>query len=259
MTIDKDVSGVCVHLMPLNKCKVYAKIIIFLMILPGYLKAQQLSAERIRENGSFYSKHISYSVSGRLYDVNPQFQFSSLVFKVPSEYSFDPLFMIVNNDTIQIKESNHNDQQNDFKYSSLVVFDSLLTEFKFYSGNIEGPIYISYFNGLSDQVFNKRKKQRVEETCDKPSAVDQSVWRSGLPRPNYNRINNEVDHIIIHHSATFNSLSNYTNVVRNIYLFHTLDRGWSDIGYNFLIAQDGTVFQGRSFGDASLESEVVFC
>lgn len=33
--------------------------------------------------------------------------------------------------------------------------------------------------------------------------------------------------------------------MRNIYIFHTGTNGWNDIGYNFLIAQDGTIYEGR--------------
>ncbi len=79
--------------------------------------------------------------------------------------------------------------------------------------------------------------------------IDQSVWRAGLPEPDYERVVHEVHNIIIHHSAGSNTDTNYISVVRNIYIFHTqapdAGRGWSDIGYNYLIAQDGTIFKGR--------------
>jgi hypothetical protein len=75
--------------------------------------------------------------------------------------------------------------------------------------------------------------------------IDQQIWREDLPEPDYERIVHIVKNIIIHHSATSNDLTDYTNVVRNIYLSHTQVNGWSDIGYNYLIAQDGTIFKGR--------------
>jgi hypothetical protein len=43
-------------------------------------------------------------------------------------------------------------------------------------------------------------------------------------------------------------------VVRNIYLWHTQTNGWSDIGYNYLIAQDGTIFKGRDPGEGEQDS-----
>ncbi len=78
--------------------------------------------------------------------------------------------------------------------------------------------------------------------------IDQEIWREGLPEPVYERIVHEVKNIIIHHSATSNDLTDYTNVVRNIYLYHTDVNGWSDIGYNYVIAQDGSIFKGRDPG-----------
>jgi hypothetical protein len=75
--------------------------------------------------------------------------------------------------------------------------------------------------------------------------IDQQVWREGLPEPDYQRIVHKVKNIIIHHSATSNDLTDYTNVIRNIYLSHTQVNGWSDIGYNYVIAQDGTIYKGR--------------
>jgi hypothetical protein len=75
--------------------------------------------------------------------------------------------------------------------------------------------------------------------------IDQQVWREGLPEPDYERIIHDVGNIIIHHSATSNDLTDYTNVIRNIYLSHTQVNEWSDIGYNYVIAQDGTIYKGR--------------
>ena len=78
--------------------------------------------------------------------------------------------------------------------------------------------------------------------------VDQSVWRAGLPAPDYVRINQQVFNIIIHHTATSNTDTNYTDIVRNIYVNHTQVRGWSDIGYNYLIAPNGQIYKGRDPG-----------
>ena len=85
--------------------------------------------------------------------------------------------------------------------------------------------------------------------------IEQSVWREGLPDPDYERLENKVHNIIVHHSAGSNIDTNYTGIVRNIYIYHTEIRGWSDIGYNYLIAADGTVFKGRD--PANLEQDNV--
>jgi len=37
--------------------------------------------------------------------------------------------------------------------------------------------------------------------------------------------------------------------VRSIWNFHVLERGWADIGYNYLIDPNGVIYEGRSGGD----------
>ncbi len=85
--------------------------------------------------------------------------------------------------------------------------------------------------------------------------IEQSAWREGLPDPSYERIKTTVHNVIVHHSAGSNTDTNYTGIVRNIYIYHTEIRGWSDIGYNYLVAPDGAIFKGRDPG--SLEQDNV--
>lgn len=54
-----------------------------------------------------------------------------------------------------------------------------------------------------------------------------------------------VTHLIVHHSAGSNTSSDWAGVVRSIWDFHVNGRGWSDIGYNWLIAPTGVIYQGR--------------
>lgn len=84
--------------------------------------------------------------------------------------------------------------------------------------------------------------------------IDQSEWRDGLPDPDYERIITNVHNLIIHHTAGSNTNTDYFLVVRNIYIYHTEIRGWSDIGYNYLIAQDGSIFKGRDPGNGEQDN-----
>lgn len=61
------------------------------------------------------------------------------------------------------------------------------------------------------------------------------------PEPAYTN----VTHIIIHHSAGSNTSNDWAAIVRSIWDFHVNTRGWSDIGYNWLIAPTGVIYQGR--------------
>lgn len=61
---------------------------------------------------------------------------------------------------------------------------------------------------------------------------------------------NKVSGIIVHHTA-WDYTDSYDSM-REIYKFHTLDRKWWDIGYNFLIADDGTIFEWRAWWETAV-------
>ncbi len=57
----------------------------------------------------------------------------------------------------------------------------------------------------------------------------------------------KVERIVVHHTAE----NNQTNkddlaLIRGIYYYHTVVRGWGDIGYNYLVGQRGQIYEGRA-------------
>ncbi|XP_013114626.1 peptidoglycan-recognition protein SB1 [Stomoxys calcitrans] len=65
------------------------------------------------------------------------------------------------------------------------------------------------------------------------------------------RINGAVDFVIIHHSDNPNGCSSEAacqRLIKNIQSDHKGRRNFSDIGYNFIIAGDGNVYEGRGWG-----------
>jgi uncharacterized protein (TIGR03437 family) len=61
-----------------------------------------------------------------------------------------------------------------------------------------------------------------------------------------------VTHLIVHHTAGANSASDWAAVVRSIWVLHVQGNGWNDIGYNYLIAPNGLLYEGRAGGDGVL-------
>lgn len=51
--------------------------------------------------------------------------------------------------------------------------------------------------------------------------------------------------IVVHHTASPNSVKDPAATVRFGYNLHVVGRGFTDIGYNFLISPDGQIFEGR--------------
>ena len=55
--------------------------------------------------------------------------------------------------------------------------------------------------------------------------------------------------VIVHHTVTRDPETDSRATLRAIYQYHAVSRGWGDIGYNFLIDQQGTIYEGRYGGD----------
>ena len=84
-----------------------------------------------------------------------------------------------------------------------------------------------------------------------PQIVSRAQWganekyRSGSPasvsQPRF---------AVFHHTAGTNNYSRAEapGIVRGIYYYHAVTRGWSDVGYNFLVDRYGTIYEGRAGG-----------
>lgn len=59
-----------------------------------------------------------------------------------------------------------------------------------------------------------------------------------------------VDKIVIHHTAGTNGDEDPEAAIRAIYYYHSVRKGWGDIGYNYLIDVHGNIYEGRAGGDS---------
>jgi len=76
--------------------------------------------------------------------------------------------------------------------------------------------------------------------------ITRAAWGAKAPTGTVTRMS-RYDGFVIHHSAgpRPTSAADGISVVRGIQRFHQDDRGWVDIGYNFLIDGAGRIYQGR--------------
>lgn len=172
----------------------------------------------------------------KTYELTAQ-PFNSIAVKCHS-CEIEGCYFLADGDTLAVLSDPHEPQ------SALVIFTGTVKEISFYSGKMAGEIEIFFINTGSVSK-KKANNQRIYINKCEGAAIPPEIWREGLSAPSYTPGVTEVEHVVIHHSATSNDISDPYAAVRSIYLYHTQVNGWSDIGYNYLVAPDGTVFQGR--------------
>lgn len=85
----------------------------------------------------------------------------------------------------------------------------------------------------------------------RPPIVTREKWGADPrlldQRPHYA---DAVHAVVIHHTGNSNDYdcADSPRLVREMYATHAVDKGWGDIGYNFLVDRCGTVFEGRKGG-----------
>ena len=100
------------------------------------------------------------------------------------------------------------------------------------------PVLVKTENDFETKFADELK---IVRTVDKDSQGNDLTWPQKYPE--------KVSKIIIHHTATSKDLKDPMKAIRDIYYFHTITRGWGDIGYNYIIDQQGNIYEGRAGGD----------
>ncbi|XP_055915429.1 peptidoglycan-recognition protein LE [Eupeodes corollae] len=112
---------------------------------------------------------------------------------------------------------------------------------------------------------NERSAQE-EESCRDDAFLDSNIkrklaqhvlhiverrrWLAQKPMEPYQTLSKPAELVIISHSATEMATSMPDNIflIRNIQSFHIESCRWNDIAYNFLIGNDGNIYEGRGWG-----------
>lgn len=78
--------------------------------------------------------------------------------------------------------------------------------------------------------------------------ISRAQWGARKARHRDSLPLSRIDTIVIHYSAAYHDeFPSYSARVRETQNFHMDVRGWNDIAYNFLVARDGTLFEGRGW------------
>lgn len=80
-----------------------------------------------------------------------------------------------------------------------------------------------------------------------PSITSRAGWGADSSIFSWSPTYVAVKAAVVHHTAGTNTYtaSQSASIVRGIYRYHAVTRGWGDIGYNFLVDKYGQVFEGR--------------
>ena len=202
-------------------------------------------SEEYKGDLQYYTEIVLDVAPNNVYNLDTNFEFTAFSMSF-SEGTF-PKGVVINVGTNKYEVTRDEHAPDNRNQANLISVNSATDQLVFNSGSYDGKVIFYLLN--SDRYFKTDVRSRLEkegdDTCSEPDAVDQSEWRAGLQSPVYNRSFTNVEHVIIHHSAGSNTNTNYTQVVRDIYLYHTQVNGWSDIGYNYLIDKEGTIYKGR--------------
>jgi hypothetical protein len=91
--------------------------------------------------------------------------------------------------------------------------------------------------------------QEATSGVPQPRIISRKGWGANEAWATRDTAYQKPTHFVIHHTVTPNHPQDPAYIVRAIYQYHALSRGWGDIGYNFLIDEQGNIYEGRKGGD----------
>jgi hypothetical protein len=116
-------------------------------------------------------------------------------------------------------------------------------------GQAMGTVTLDYLNTLDGPDRLVEIPATAEARASAPDVVTRARWgadeslkrTSGSCRRQFY----PVQQLFVHHTAGSNFDRHPKATMRAIYWFHVVRQGWCDIGYNFVISHDGSIFEGR--------------
>lgn len=154
-----------------------------------------------------------------------------------------------------LREDSHTRKEAGRYISNLLFVDKDVTQFRLFFQTDAGEnldfdkLTVHFFNPgetNSTSMSGQPVDSRDACVCPIPPFLDRAGWCPDGSCPIDNTPNfTTVTHLIVHHTATSNTSSDWGAVVRSIWNFHVNSNGWDDIGYNWLIDPTGVLYQGR--------------
>ncbi len=104
----------------------------------------------------------------------------------------------------------------------------------------------NYVNGKKEDKADGDKEDIEEEDDGIARVVERDNGQDLLWPYQYA---DDIKMMVVHHTAGTKGLDNPKQAIRNIHYYHAKTRGWGDIGYNYVIDQQGRIYEGRAGGE----------
>ena len=112
-----------------------------------------------------------------------------------------------------------------------------------------GNVKLDSINTLDGEKREVEIQESAYATAGAPAIITRSQWGAdeSLKRTSggCRRRFFKVQQLFVHHTAGSNSDTNFKATMRAMYWYHAVRRGWCDLGYNFVVGRNGTIFEGR--------------
>lgn len=137
---------------------------------------------------------------------------------------------------------------------------------------VKGPQYITRREWGADESLRNRTFKRGFKSFFR-SSVPEAKQVSKVLRPTIVQRKNDdgsilswpieenpkIKKFIIHHTGEYiDEKRDPKELMRAIYYFHTITRGWGDIGYNYVIDKKGNIYEGRYGGPTTVGAHTAF-
>ena len=83
-----------------------------------------------------------------------------------------------------------------------------------------------------------------------PKIISRQQWNARAPTATSTILSSQLPNVFIHHGGAdqyCTTQSSCADIVRSYQNYHMGTKGWSDIAYNFVVGEDGNVYEGRGW------------
>lgn len=114
---------------------------------------------------------------------------------------------------------------------------------------IDGKGYHESLLSATNIVRNVSAALSPPEASANPNIISRAQWGANEALMTWPPEYFQPKKIVIHHTVTANGDPDPVATIKSIYYYHAVSLGWGDIGYNYLIDQQGRIYEGRAGGN----------